>query len=234
MNPSKAIAIILVFAVATSFAGLMLKQKNATIPALISQPKHGSTIARLVSYDLPQFSSSTNQLTTSLTNFESQIAFTETTTPILSNATRAEIYSFIQANPGVSFRGICSELGLSIGLAQFHLGVLTKSGLVSFFRDGKYKRFFEAKRFSKKQMKLISLLRHEAAGKILKAILERKKVSHSELMHDLAVTSQGLTWQMNRLTKEGIIQESTNGIRLTYSLDNKYSSMLTEFVKIAG
>lgn len=234
MNPSKAIAVILVFALAASFAGLMLKQKNATIPALTSQPKPGSTIVRLVSHDLLSFSTSTNQLTISLANCESQVTFTETTTPILSNATRAEIYSFIQANPGVSFRGICSELGLSIGLAQFHLGVLTKSGLVSFFRDGKYKRFFEAKRFSKKEMKLISILRHETAGRILRALLERKQFSRNELAQELSITSQGLTWQINRLQKDKLIQDDKEGNKLTYSLPNNWFPTLRELASLTN
>lgn len=82
-------------------------------------------------------------------------------------------------------------------------------------------------------MKLIAILRHETAGRILKAILARKKVSHSELIHDLSITSQGLTWQMNRLAKEGLIQENRNGMKLIYSLENKYTFALTELVNLA-
>jgi DNA-binding transcriptional ArsR family regulator len=148
------------------------------------------------------------------------------------NSTRTQIYDFIKANPGVNFRGICNQLGLSIGLAQFHLGVLTKAGLVSFIRDGKYKRLFIAKRFSKKQMRIIAVLRHETAGAILRTILERKQVSHNELTHELSITSQGLTWHINRLEKNHLVTENKDGKKLLYSLDQASTLVLVEMADL--
>jgi DNA-binding transcriptional ArsR family regulator len=156
----------------------------------------------------------------------------EILTPPQWNATRTQIYDYITANPGVNFRGICNTLGLSIGLAQFHLGVLTKAGLVSAIRDGKYKRFFTAKRFSKKQMRIIAVLRHKSEGSILKTLLEKTQVSHSELTNELSITSQGLTWNMNRLEKTHLITESKDGKRLLYSLDQGNVSLLTEMAHL--
>jgi predicted transcriptional regulator len=175
-------------------------------------------------------------LTTSLASqsFFSQQVFEdvvrEVQSPIISNSTRTEIYDFIVANPGIQFRGICTELDIAIGTAEFHLGVLKKAGLISFFRDGKYKRFFATKKFSTSEMKIISLLRHKTLGEILKIIAVEKKVSHSKLASELSITSQGLTWQMNRLRSEGIIQESCEGIRITYSLNRVYVQDLPELL----
>jgi len=151
---------------------------------------------------------------------------------LFNNSTRAEIYDFIITNPGVQFRGICDQLGLSIGLAEFHLGVLKKAGLVSFFRDGKYKRFFESRRFSNKEMSIISLLRHGTTRGILKTMLEGKKISHGELACQLSITSQGLTWQMNRLKENKVVQESKEGIRVIYRLEDAYSSVLSEIITL--
>jgi hypothetical protein len=61
------------------------------------------------------------------------------------------------------------------------LGVLVRSGLVSFVRDGRYKRFFAAKRFSKRETAAICLLRHKTAKKILEALLCRGQLSHGKL-----------------------------------------------------
>jgi predicted transcriptional regulator len=152
--------------------------------------------------------------------------------PVFNNYTRTEIYDFIKANPGVQFRGICNQLGLSIGLAEFHLGVLKKAGLISFIRDGRYKRFFESRRFSQKEMEIISLLRHETARSILKTVLEAKQISHGELACQLSITSQGLTWQMNRLKKDGVIQESKEGMKVIYSLEDTYAPILTEIINL--
>lgn len=167
-----------------------------------------------------------------LTALTLQANVAERQATVFNNATRVEIYDFIKANPGVQFRGICNELGLSIGVAEFHLGVLKKAGLISFFRDGKYKRFFESKKFSQKQMQLISLLRHDTTRSIIKTMLEGKQASHSELSSQLAITSQGVTWQINRLRKDDLIQESKDGMKITYTLENTYAPMLTELVTL--
>jgi len=145
---------------------------------------------------------------------------------LISNSTRAEVYNFIVSNPGIQFRGICAGLGIAVGTAEFHLGVLKKAGLISFVRDGKYKRFFVTKKFSWKEMKLISLLRHETTREILKTIAAQKTVSHGKLASDLSITSQGLTWQMNRLREQVIVQENCISNKVTYSLSEVYVQSL--------
>jgi len=200
------IGFLLILIVAVSFATLIQRQQHAALLAATS----GGTF---------------------LTAFTLQANVAERPT-VFNNATRVAIYDFIKANPGVQFRGICTQLGISIGLAEFHLGVLKKAGLISFFRDGRYKRFFVSKKFSQKQMKLISLLRHDTARSIIKTMLEGKQASHSTLACQLAITSQGVTWQMNRLKKDDIIQESKDGMKITYSLENAYAPMLTELVNL--
>ena len=149
---------------------------------------------------------------------------------LISNSTRTEVYNFIAANPGIQFRGICAGLSIAIGTAEFHLGILKKAGLISFFRDGKYKRFFVNKKFSAKEIKLISLLRHETTRQILKAIAAEKTVSHSKLASDLCITSQGLTWQMNRLREDGVIQENYDGLKVSYSINEVNAHALTELL----
>jgi predicted transcriptional regulator len=201
------IGFFLILIVAVSFAALIQKQKNADFLVATS----GGTF---------------------LAAFTLQANVAERQATVFNNATRVEIYDFIKANPGVQFRGICNELGISIGLAEFHLGVLKKAGLISFFRDGRYKRFFESKKFSQKQMQLISLLRHDTTRSIIKTMLEGKQASHSTLACQLAITSQGVTWQMNRLKKDDLIQESKDGMKITYTIENAYAPMLTELVHL--
>ncbi|MCW4047370.1 MAG: winged helix-turn-helix transcriptional regulator [Candidatus Bathyarchaeota archaeon] len=152
----------------------------------------------------------------------------------VSNSTRAEIYSYIKDNPGVQFRGICSGLGISVGLAQYHLGVLVKSGLVSFLRDGRYKRFFVSKKFSRKEMLMISLLRHKTARKILETLLRKKRLSHGELAGEVAITSQALTWQMHMLEKTELVQQANEGIKTVYSLNEAALPMLKQCLALTS
>jgi len=149
-----------------------------------------------------------------------------------SNGTRTQIYNYIEGNPGVQFRGICAALSLPVGLAQYHLGVLVKSGLVSFIRDGRYKRFFQSKKFSRKEMLTISLLRHKTAKRILEALLNKKQLSHGELAGEVSITSQALTWQMKRLGKTEFVLQANEGLRTIYSLDEASAPMLRQYLAL--
>ncbi len=152
--------------------------------------------------------------------------------PLPDNFTRTEICNFIGDNPGVQFRAICGGLGLSIGVVQFHLAQLEKNGLITSLRKGRYKRFFASGRFSRKEMETIATLRLNMVKNILKTLLERNAISHHELAVQVSISSQGLTWQMNRLRKTGIVQEVRNGIKVTYSIGQTQSIVLTQAIAV--
>jgi len=149
-----------------------------------------------------------------------------------NNSTRTEIYDFIKDNPGIQFRGVCASLSLPVGLAQYHLGVLIKAGLVSFIRDGRYKRFFEFRKFSGKAMVTISLMRHNTAKRILQALLDKKRISHGELACQVSITSQALTWQMKTLRKTEFVLQANEGLRTIYSLDEASAPMLKKYMAL--
>ena len=218
MNLKKiSLALILSFVIVVSLVAIIQLEKNNSLSIGPNAP-FNSNLAGQGIFETT-FVATTNYI-------YSQSALEE------SNSTRTEVFNFIDANPGIQFRGICAGLDIAIGTAEFHLGVLKKAGLISFFRDGKYKRFFVTKKFSLREMKLISLLRHETPRKILERITNENTVSHHDLASYLSITSQGLTWQMNKLRKEGIIQESRDGIKVTYTLNETCLPMLTDLLCI--
>jgi predicted transcriptional regulator len=63
----------------------------------------------------------------------------------LEQPTRLEIYNYVKANPGIHFRGLCNGLSLSVGVVQYHIGVLEHAGLLTAYKDGQNKRYFESK-----------------------------------------------------------------------------------------
>ena len=218
MNLQKiSLALILSFVIVVSLVAIIQLEKNNSLSLSPNAP-FNSNLAGQGNFETT-FAATTNSMLC-------QGALEE------SNSTRAEVYNFIDANPGIQFRGICAGLDIAIGTAEFHLGVLKKAGLISFLRDGKYKRFFVTKKFLLREMKLISLLRHETLRKILERITNETTVSHHELASQLSITSQGLTWQMNRLREEGIVKENKDGIKVTYSLNEVYLQILPELLCI--
>lgn len=143
-----------------------------------------------------------------------------------NNSTRMEIYNYIEANPGIQFRGVCAGLTIPVGLAQYHLGVLVKSGLISFVRDGKYKRFFVSKKFSKKQIAAITMLRHKTAKRIFEVLISKKQLSHGKLADELSISSQALTWQMKSLRNTKFVLQVNDGLKIVYSINKSAMPLL--------
>jgi predicted transcriptional regulator len=137
----------------------------------------------------------------------------------LNQPTRLEIYNYVKTNPGVHFRGICEGLGLSIGVVQYHLSVLERAGLLTAYVDGQNKRYFEAK-VAESDAALISLLRHETAGKILITLSQNGSVLHRDLACSLGISSQALSWQMSQLKPTGLIDAQKIGVNVRYSLNS--------------
>jgi len=221
-------AFVLASIVIVSFAALLQQQKSFTFsvtytPSCLVQVHSGIPSLRSITTDpycllaLPA-------------SFGANVA-ANSQVP-LNNGTRTQIYNYIEGNPGVQFRGICSALSLPVGLAQYHLGVLVKTGLVSFIRDGKYKRFFLSKKFSRKQMLTISLLRHKTTRRILEALLNKKQLSHCALAGEVSITSQALTWQMKRLGKTSFVLQANEGLKTIYSLDENSTPTLMKYLTL--
>lgn len=140
---------------------------------------------------------------------------------LLNQSTRMEIYNFVRNNPGTHFRGICDNLGLPIGVVQYHLGVLSRAGFLFIHSDKRYRRYFESKRFGEAEMKMICLLRHETVGKILAILSQRDSVFHKDLASELDVSSQALIWQINRLKKMRLVEAVKEGLRVKYFLNEE-------------
>jgi predicted transcriptional regulator len=150
----------------------------------------------------------------------------------LNQTTRANIYAYVESNPGVHFRGICEGLSLSVGMVQYHTSILVGAGFLTVYSDGKMQRFFVSGKYSSRKMRIISLLRHKTAAGILKLISQRQSVSHGELANQLAISSQGLTWQMHNLKAQGVIEEANNGLKVTYSLNRTDMQLVEESIAL--
>lgn len=114
--------------------------------------------------------------------------------------------AYILTNPGVYMREVSVDLGLSMGVVQYHIWVLSKGGEIEECRVGKYRRFFGAAKYDEVERRVISLMRQATAGKILVMLSDGLPMTHKKLAELLGVTSQAVTWQMKRLRNVGIVE----------------------------
>lgn len=153
---------------------------------------------------------------------------------LLNQSTRMEIHNFVKVNPGVHFRGICSDLGLSIGVVQYHLDILVDARKLLAYQDGQYVRYFEFGIFNESERNLISLLRHDQQNRILTALVENGSILHKDLAHALGVSSQALTWQMTNLKSLNIVDAIKEGMSVKYQLNNETKIALGQCLGIVN
>jgi predicted transcriptional regulator len=153
--------------------------------------------------------------------------------------TRGEIMAFILTNPGVYLREISEDLGLAMGVVQYHTWVLTKNGEVEECRSGRYRRFFGAARFGQVEREVISLMRQGTAGRILVLLSESQPLPHTELAGLLGISSQALTWHMKRLKSMGMVEgvffqdQMTRFYRLTTDIAQKVKESARQVPRMA-
>jgi predicted transcriptional regulator len=145
----------------------------------------------------------------------------------LNQTTRIDIYSYVKNNPGVHFRGICQGLALSVGVVQYHLGVLVHAGVLSVYTDGQYKRYFASGSFDEKDKNLVLLLRHDQSRRILTILSQDGPILHKDLARKLAVSSQALSWQMNKLTSLHLVDAVKDGMSKKYVLNEEKTSSIS-------
>ena len=135
------------------------------------------------------------------------------------NYTRNSIFSLIETCPGIHFREICRELSLSIGVVQYHLQVLEEERKVIAFRNGKYKRFFEFRKYSEEEKTIISNLRHPLSYNIVTYLNENPRTNHMELAKLIGVPSQLISWHISKLMVDEIIIKETELRKTIYSVN---------------
>jgi len=151
---------------------------------------------------------------------------------LLNLTTRMDICNFIKNNPGMHFRALSNHLSMPVGVLQYHLGLLVNGGLLSTYQDGRYKRYFESKRFTDTEMKVISVLRHPTTCKILTMLREKPETTHKNLAMELNISSQALSWQMRRLEEMGFVKKETEAMNVQYCLEKSISAMVNQCLTI--
>ena len=109
-----------------------------------------------------------------------------------------------------------------------------KGGLISNRRDGRNKRYFESKKFSSVEKKIISVLRHETAAKILAILHDDESSSHGKLAQRLNISSQALTWHMKQLKEESLVTGRVDGATIKYSLDETRLDTIEHCIRLTA
>jgi len=136
-----------------------------------------------------------------------------------SGAVRRKVYRAVLQYPGVHLRGLEQQLGISSALASYHLRELEKGGWVRGYDMEGYTRWFPGARsreatLSRKERKLLGLLREEAALQVTLLLLDRGGMTHGELVEALGLAKSTVTYHVQKMQRAGLVKHHAERIEL--------------------
>lgn len=119
--------------------------------------------------------------------------------------TREAIAGYVSATPGAHFSKLRDDLKLGTGEAQYHLRKLSEGGVVEVHRDGDYKRFYPAGRFSGFEQVALGYLRRETARGLIIELLQNPGASGTALASALEVSRATVSRYAKELDAAGLL-----------------------------
>ena len=144
-----------------------------------------------------------------------------------SEGNTSNILSYIREHPGCHLRQIRSELEISMGTAQYHLGRLEKAGKVTSTSHGFYRYYFPAGLFQDNEKNLLEVLSHETAREIVMFIIEQKGPTQTEIADKIGVAPASISWHVARLIQFQVVSEIREGKFKRYSLQGDPRNLAT-------
>jgi predicted DNA-binding transcriptional regulator len=138
------------------------------------------------------------------------------------NGNRTGIFSYIAENPGSTLYEIARGTGVNIGTVRYHLFILgTNHRIVAHHSGEKFVRYFtNAGTYGDRERMIISLLRRDVTGKVLRLLAEKPGIGSADIARGLGIHESVAHRSAKELLDKGILTREVAG--------RGYSYMLTE------
>ncbi len=118
------------------------------------------------------------------------------------------VTGYLAATPGAHFSKIRDDLHLGTGETQHHLRRLEGDGAVESRKDGDYRRYFPADRFSEFEQVALGYLRRETPRGMIVALLEDPTLSAGDIAARLDVSRPTVSTAASDLEEAGLLSRT--------------------------
>jgi predicted transcriptional regulator len=151
------------------------------------------------------------------------------------------VIGYLAATPGAHFSKLRDDLKLGTGETQYHLQRLAEDGGIEVARDGDYKRFFPAGRFSDFEKQALGYLRRDTARGMLVALLQDPSMTGTALADAVGVSRPTVSKYAAELEGVGIlsrqdgytIERPETLLMLVVRFADSFDSAAVDFASVA-
>ena len=138
------------------------------------------------------------------------------------------IFSEIKSNPGIRFRELMKQSGISNGVMSYYLRKLEQSESVWVERTPRVARFYTSD-LSADEAKLVKRLRQATPKKILIALVENEQLTFQELVAKISKSPSTTSFYLSQLVEENIINTSKSDfVKVYFNAERKRVANLIE------
>lgn len=140
--------------------------------------------------------------------------------------TRQGIYDLILKNPGLHQAKIAQLLSMRKSLAEYHLQYLEKNEAIIAVKEGGYKRYYvEGSDVDSEDKRILAIVRQKIPFKIVSLLLKNPVLKHKEISGNLDISPSTLSYHLNKLMEQGVIDLCRYGNEKGYTIRNKKKLM---------
>jgi DNA-binding MarR family transcriptional regulator len=143
--------------------------------------------------------------------------FYKTTSSLLLNNTRREIFQYICKYPCSHLTGIAKDLSMTPPSIEYHLKKMLKEQLIDTERVGKKTVYYPRKMVASEDIPLLALIHDRKAKMILAAVLQSPCLMQKEISKLLQLKRQTVRWYIARLKDAGLVDIVEDGVCRRYS-----------------
>ena len=145
---------------------------------------------------------------------------------------REEVNQLLSREPGTYFRNAIRETNRTVGVIQYHITRLERSGQIFSFQVSNYKGYFPSsmKDISQKHKTALVMLRTPVRGKIIRYLMNNQIATQSDISKVLGISVQNLSYHLKCLQNYGIITKVRQGNTNIINLDESLAEFLTQWI----
>jgi Uncharacterized protein conserved in archaea len=150
---------------------------------------------------------------------------------VLDNTSRDRIYRYIVQTPGTDFTEISKKTGVSENSLRYHLTVLKCMNKVTMLESSRNTRYFEnSSRYSVMEKKVLKYLHTKSTRILLQLLIGNPNLTRIQIEGAVRISGPGVTWQMQRLADDGILEIRKAGRNARYEINNEARLYLEKYL----
>lgn len=153
-------------------------------------------------------------------------------TDVLANASRTQVYGYIEVNPGCTVPEISKVSGMSPANVKYHANILEKTKKISSRKFGRYLRLFKnSGAYNDREQKIVAAFKNETARSILFAIQSEPGLTNRQLSQMFDISDSTAHWHTDRLLNDSILVRRKDGKLIRFYLEKDAENMLLKMIK---